>query len=75
MEKEHSFSNNYESCNEDEESTQGYDLRDRNKLKKPSTYKDFELSYVSVAEEDEPQTYDEAMASRESKQWKRATED
>lgn len=64
----------YGSCEEDIEQAPSYNLRDRNKLKKPSKYEDFEVGFMSIAEEDEPQTYSEAISSEDSEMWKKAIE-
>jgi hypothetical protein len=57
----------YASCEEREELTSRYKLRDRSKIKKPSTYTDYECSFILLVEENEPQTYNEALSSEEAK--------
>lgn len=69
---ESTSNNDYVSCEESEESPQRYRLRDRNTLKKPKAYEDYEWNLMSLAEEDEPLTYHEAVTSNESKMWKKA---
>lgn len=56
----------YKSCKESEEQTPTYNLRDRSKIKIPVIYDDYELGFMSIAEEEEPQTYKDAISNRES---------
>ncbi|KMQ86201.1 integrase core domain protein, partial [Lasius niger] len=69
---ESSLNDDYASCEETEELTKRYELRDRSKLRKPTAYEDYEVNFTSLVEENEPQTYVEAMSGRESEMWKRA---
>lgn len=62
---EESVSEKYTSCEENEETSQKYLLRDRSKLRKPTAFEDYELSCMTVIEEDEPQTYRQAVSSKE----------
>lgn len=44
-------------------------LRARENLKKPSRFEDFEISFISISDVEEPTTYEEAMKSSSSKKW------
>jgi len=51
-------------------------LRDRETLKKPKHLEDYvALAAVFLAEHREPETYDEAVSSIESEEWKRAMQE
>lgn len=57
------------------EQEHGYDLRRH--IKRPSRYDDYvldddEMSLLTFSDDEEPQTYDDAVASSECKNWKKA---
>lgn len=56
MNGENSFNNDYESCEETEDLTR-YELRNRSKLKKPTVHEDYEMNFMSLIEDNEPQIY------------------
>jgi len=50
----------------------GIQLRPRSEIKRPSRFDDFETSFISITDVEEPTTYEEAMKSSSSKQWQQA---
>lgn len=63
---------NEDDTNQEENENQTKSLRNRNKLKKPQKYQDYETCFLVMNDEDEPETYEEAMERNDSKQWKLA---
>lgn len=57
--------NNYVSCNEDDVGPR-YNLRDKTNIRKPAKLEYYHTSCVSIIENEEPKTYDEAILSDES---------
>lgn len=44
-------------------------------MRKPLVYEDYELNFISLIEESEQQTYEEAISSKEWEMWKQAIKD
>lgn len=59
----------------EEQISETYSLRDRGSLKRPERFDDFEIGMLCIMEIGDPESYEEAINSESSNEWKKAMEE